>query len=1069
MAPKAHTNISQSQTSNCPEIEHACDDSSSQGKRKMDTTNHTSVQHDDDEETPINTIEPNTKKQKQTLSTNTTNVSSSSINDSDVSMGAITSSLSGTTTIVEEPHQKSQKPITLNFTDYESWNAQQVVQLLTSPKSLGGAGLSVEKVKPLYEAGFDGSSLHNIVEDIMKKDEYFAIKAMTGSKDFTHISESTCKTVVFWVLDQLIVPNTKLLYYPTTTAFGQIRSYTTTNWLKEKEASTNDNDVTSASSFSEPITLNLMDYKKWNAQQVASVLTSDESLGGAGLSVEKVKPLYEAGFDGSSLHNIVEDIMKKDEYFAIKAMTGSKDFTHISESTCKTVVFWVLDQLMTRQYSLWQLEPVSKQIKQKLGEPIAKGGADLSLDQVSSLDGKTLYSIAKDVVYGSTGESVAVGNLDLNLGTTVGKWVTQFLQNSIQVPLLKFEHTKSSNYIPDKYTNDTSDFSDEELLLLQKINELTLRDLSHVHYNLDRLIFDMMNREQAIQSIIDLGTTQYKASQLEKINKQDLTFLIVKGGSGSGKTRIVSEAVKILSKAEPQHIFKNSSVIYFNFTNGFVLQNDVARDTAIISLISARIIYSAFEDQGISRRLPKIDNDYFLYELLRIISSKLHEQLKVEQSVPIPLILAFDEYQRVTRINKDLNTQLQHKIGWYMRNCQKRQGLVLFPTFSGTLLDSDAKFEPTDYKITTLPLPTLRKEDIEKILIMQNLTEFYVSKYQIFWSIIGVVPRHLEWAVKYAKEITNNTTIPLETKISYIYCNVVKEMYLIYQPNDAPDDIYRYLSLLTLSGFSYSTHKSLKYEKNIEVLASEGRIYKSNNHIGLPLPAIDKLSEFYTEIPKRLFNDFIYTSAKPDWEKFEELCLKTITCKLNYILKLQHTKPKSTFTIGELFQGAHMPHKLSQQTLMTNIDSKAYFHYAEVSQSISTSLVKKNTDDNLITKAKPNQQGIDGFLPAFSLENEKKVLFVVQNKFLKDESQIRTLEPKQLCNHYKNALLDIEGYDVYVIIFSRKKVSDNTANNVNNGVISAESKQTPCPKLILVSGDCFDDFFHPFIANILRK
>ncbi|KAG2373074.1 hypothetical protein C9374_012920 [Naegleria lovaniensis] len=863
------------------------------------------------------------------------------------------------------------------------------------------------------------------------------------------------------------------MFYPTTTTFGQIRSYTTTNWWKEKEASTNDSDGTntSAPSSSEQITLNLMDYESWNAQQVASVLTSPKSLGGAGLSVEKVKPLYEAGFKGSSLHNIVGDIMKKDEYYALDQLKSTYNKNSIPQlsDTCKTVVFWVLDQLMTRQYSLWQLEPVIKQIKQKLGEPIAKGGADLSLDQVSLLDGKTLYSIAKDVVFGSTGECVAVENLDLNLGTTVGKWVTQFLQNNVQVPLLKFEHTKSSkpNYIPDKYTNNTSDFSDEELLLLQEINELTLRDLSHARYNLDRLIFNMMNREQAIQSIMDLGTTQYKASQLEKINKQDLTFLIVKGGSGSGKTRIVSEAVKILSKAEPQYIFKNSAVIYFNFTNGFILQHDFERDTAIISLISARIIFSAFEDQGISRRLPKITNDYFLYELLRIISLKLHEQLKVEQSIPIPLILAFDEYQRVNRFNKDLNTQLKHKIGWYMRNFQKRQGLILFPTFSGTLLDSDAKFEPTDYKITTLPLPTLRQEDIEKILKEQNLTEFYVSKYQIFWSIIGVVPRHLEWAVKYAKEITNNTTIPLETKISHIYCNVVKELYLIYQPNDAPD-IYRYLSILTLSGFSYSTHKSLKYEKNIEVLASEGRIYKSNNHIGLPLPAIDKLSEFYTEIPKRLFNEFIYTSAKPDWEKFEELCLKTITCKLNYILKLQHTKPKSTFTVGELFQGAHMPQTLSQLTLITKIGTKSYFHYDEVSQSISTSLVKKNTNDNLITKAQPNQQGIDGFLPAFSLENEKKVLFVVQNKFLNDDSQIRTLEPKQLCNHYKNALLDIEGYDVYVIIFARKKVSDNTAKCVNNGVIPTEPKQTPCPKLILVSGDCFNDFFHPFIANILK-
>ncbi|KAG2370870.1 hypothetical protein C9374_013781 [Naegleria lovaniensis] len=210
----------------------------------------------------------------------------------------------------------------------------------------------------------------------------------------------------------LIVPNNKLLFYPTTSTFGQIRSYTTTNWWKEKEAPTNDSDGTntSAPSFSEPITLNLMDYKKWNAQQVASVLTSDESLGGAGLSVEKVKPLYEAGFDGSSLHNIVEDIMKKDEYYALDQLKSTYNKNSIPQlsDTCKTVVFWVLDQLMTRQYSLWQLEPVSKQIIQKLCEPIAKGGAELSLDQVSSLDVKTLTkviaAVEKEIVKGVTEE-----------------------------------------------------------------------------------------------------------------------------------------------------------------------------------------------------------------------------------------------------------------------------------------------------------------------------------------------------------------------------------------------------------------------------------------------------------------------------------------------------------------------------------------------------------------------------------------------------------------------------------------------------------------------------------------
>ncbi|KAF0982735.1 hypothetical protein FDP41_010714 [Naegleria fowleri] len=800
------------------------------------------------------------------------------------------------------------------------------------------------------------------------------------------------------------------------------------------EQPTANNDNSQASKI---VALSFNQYKKWTAQEVASILTLDDDAGGAALSVDDVKPLVEAGFKGNSLDNIVKDIKEVGRLAAIASLTQSKDCTQVPSKQAQPFYDAKFDGT-TLSKIVYELEKAQQ------------NGNELS---------------ANDIV-----KQIFENQIDLSTCTTVVNWIKDKLieKNKIQLPLLKIvsKHSKPK-YIPDKYIEIIPNFSDEELYLLQEISELKLRDLSHVHHGLDRLIFnDMLNREQAKQAILDLSARQYEASQQEKINKQDLTFLIAKGGSGSGKTRIMSEVVKILSKAEPQYIFKNSSIIYFNFTNGFVLQNDVERDSSIISLISSRIIYAAFEQgEEIAKRIPKITNDYFLYELLRIISSKLHEQLKVEQSMPIPLILAFDEYQRVTRLNQNLNTQLQHKIGWYMRHFQKKQGLILFPSFSGTLMESDAKFEPTDYQIRTVPLPSLRQEDVEIIMKEQDLIEFYTPKYQIFWSIIGVVPRHLEWAVRFAKEIKNNTTMPLETKISNIYGNVVKEVYKIYQPNDEVD-VYQYLSILTLSGFPYSTHKALKYDSRVEELTSQGRIYKTNDHIGLPLPAIDILSESNEKIPKSLFNDFVYTSTKPDWEKFEELCLKTITCKLNYILKLKPIEPVNTFTVGELFQGAHMTDKLAHMTLTTNIGTKAYYRYVEVVETISKSLVQNENMHNVITKAKPNQQGIDGFLPVF-VSGGRKVLFVVQNKFMNDDSQIRTLEPKQLCDYYNKALLDIEGYDIYPVIFSRKKVSDNTAKSVRTGIIPT-SKETPCPKLILVSGDCFDAFFHPFIANILK-
>nr|CAG4719037.1 unnamed protein product [Naegleria fowleri] len=144
---------------------------------------------------------------------------------------------------------------------------------------------------------------------------------------------------------------------------------------KEEETS-NDSTLSSSttSSLETPITLDLTDYESWNAQQVASVLISPKSLGGVGLLVDDVKPLYEAGFDGTSLHNIVENIKMDGVKYAIDQLKSTYNKSSVPQlsDTCQTVVFWVLDQLMTRQYSLWQLEPVSKQIKQKLQKEVLK-------------------------------------------------------------------------------------------------------------------------------------------------------------------------------------------------------------------------------------------------------------------------------------------------------------------------------------------------------------------------------------------------------------------------------------------------------------------------------------------------------------------------------------------------------------------------------------------------------------------------------------------------------------------------------------------------------------------------
>ncbi|KAL9641973.1 hypothetical protein ABK040_004030 [Willaertia magna] len=639
-------------------------------------------------------------------------------------------------------------------------------------------------------------------------------------------------------------------------------------------------------------------------------------------------------------------------------------------------------------------------------------------------------------------------------------------------PQTKF--TKSQ-YIPFNYIENSNEallFTDQELYLLERIQYLQLKDLSHASYGIDRLSFSkMLHRETATKEIIEIGERQYKASQQTEINKQDLTFMIVKGGSGFGKTRILSEIVNILRKVKPETIFKNTSIIYFNFTNGFLLEATNERDQKHISMISSRIIYAAFNEGCFINRIPQIENQYFLYEILKIISLKLHDQFKIEQNVPIPLIIAFDEYQQATRLFKDLHTIIPHKIGLYMRNFQKSHGLILYPVFGGTLLESNVKFEPTDYLFTTLSLPSLRPEDINTIINEEKVSEFYTSRYKGFWNLVGVVPRHLEWAIEFAKELQNNTTVSLDTKISDIYLKIVKKVYALFQTSELRNT-YLYLTTLTLSGYKYN-HETDKYSSKVEELVTQGRIYKINDHIGLPPAFIDKFSETNIEIPKKLLNDFVYSSNKQEWEIFEELCLKTITCKLNYIFKLAPKYAKHdnntiflSPTIGDVFYGAHIPNSIASIELSSSITTSNYFSFNTTNKPI-TEVIKKPLSNSSVTKTKKNQKGIDGFLPELS-SLDRKILFVVQNKFLNIDSQDKTIQPQELKEFYEGALMDVKDYDVYLIIITNKRASQTTINSIKeNGEIPTKPNPLECSRLILISGDCFQNFFHPFIANIL--
>ncbi|KAF0978641.1 hypothetical protein FDP41_002461 [Naegleria fowleri] len=354
------------------------------------------------------------------------------------------------------------------------------------------------------------------------------------------------------------------------------------------------------------------------------------------------------------------------------------------------------------------------------------------------------------------------------------------------------------------------------------------------------------------------------------------------------------------SSKELDTIYQNTKIIYFNFSNGFSLNSFTNRDSQPISMIVPRIVYAVFEGtENIIKGIPPSDNDTLLYGVLKIISMKLHEQYK--QPVIIPLVLAFDEYQIATRHISDLHTKIQHKLGWYMRQLQFEDHILLFPAFGGTLNENDAKINPTDYTPATLPLPSLRSIDIKEIMQEMGLLALY-ERNREFWNAIGVVPRHLQWAIEvYNKKQELRIMVDIfneDTVISNIYCNVTNIVQMQYGSDlENPTDYFVELALRTLSGLNQTKDDRLtKY-------ILEGKIYSSDGFIGLPLVVIDILATKKDYIPKHVVSDFITaTSKKPRWEIFEEMCIKTMTARFNVLFTINRSRE---VLFSGLFKGAH--------------------------------------------------------------------------------------------------------------------------------------------------------------------
>ena len=95
---------------------------------------------------------------------------------------------------------------------YHQWNTRETLIKLQTPKSEGGAGLSMGALRPLKVAEFTGSHLVDIVvgfgekkaqgateEDCIK----YGTEVMISNKDFASVPETTCKAVAEWIVCSL--------------------------------------------------------------------------------------------------------------------------------------------------------------------------------------------------------------------------------------------------------------------------------------------------------------------------------------------------------------------------------------------------------------------------------------------------------------------------------------------------------------------------------------------------------------------------------------------------------------------------------------------------------------------------------------------------------------------------------------------------------------------------------------------------------------------------------------------------------------------------------------------------
>ncbi|KAL9658781.1 hypothetical protein ABK040_005935 [Willaertia magna] len=806
-------------------------------------------------------------------------------------------------------------------------------------------------------------------------------------------------------------------------------------------------------------TLDPVEYKSWTKEEVCSLLCAKTDNGGAGLSLEQVKPLYDAGFDGASLAYIVQNLeMEKNDKSTTKSLMEKRKevvgFTHnkwptASFYTISTVVFWVDNLLKTRFYHLWTTD----EVKQHLGKFCDELG----------LSNKDITKLAKYVLKSQHSDAQKI---EIQKYPSILSWVS-----NLQTVKYNLIFEKEVLYNPQHFYNNSemdkkhlSLFSKEDLIYLYKVSQLQIESLQKP-LKADPFKFDLKNRDVCIEMITQ-GIKRYYSNYKNKttLAKQDIPFILAKGGSGSGKSRILVESINIIRNINDD-VFKRTRLIYYNFTNGFNLQT-TQRDENLVAMITSRIIYSSFKDAlNLASAIPVhgVDDKKLLHEVLYIISKKLHEEDNIKMNFPIPIILAFDEFQMATRSFPKLGTNIQHLISWYIRTLQKEHGLLIIPAFGGTLTSTDIEFTPTDHlaSLIDLSLPCLREEDTESIVIKHDkLKPYYSKRSKLIWDVIGCVPRHLEWAIRKGIDfVTSTPHTNVDTLMNNIYGSVANQVFQLYMYFMDNPSLKR-IALICLSGFPLSIFSNEMLV--VESLKQKGLIYEKDGKPQLPLVMMGKLDPTFAVI----LENFVM-SKKPEHEKFEEIILQTLMCRFTLLFE-----NSSEVEFKNLFRGAIYPSTIGKAVVTVNNKNSSY-SFGTLDHSVSNS----DCSDTKFQKTKAREFGVDGISCNMKLtlpnSHQEEAIIVTQAKLQEENSKDESYGPGDIALFYEKALkVNITTREKYVLLVTNKQASNATKDMISDEgcltyVKDKVTKVLPCPKLMLIDRSCFPNFFNSFFADFL--